>query len=60
MPDPGEGHICDRCAREHAVIYELFDDSTGKTYSVGSGCAKQSYGFDGREASSFLIPSRLV
>ena len=47
MPlSPGEGHTCDRCSREHAVVYELLDEDTGKTYSVGSGCAKQAYGFD--------------
>jgi len=44
--EPGEGHICDRCGAEHAVIYEIEDTVTGKRYSVGSGCAKQQFGFE--------------
>jgi len=47
MPlEPGEGHICDRCGAEHAVVYVVKDLTTNKTYSVGSGCAKASFGFD--------------
>lgn len=47
MPlEPGEGHVCDRCGAEHAVVYVVEDTETGKTYRVGSGCAKQSFGFD--------------
>ncbi len=43
---PGEGHVCDRCGAEHAVVYELLDEDTGKHYSVGSTCAKRQFGFD--------------
>ncbi len=43
---PGEGHICDRCGAEHAVVYEVLDDETGKHYSVGSSCAKRQFGFE--------------
>lgn len=43
---PGEGHICDRCGREHAVLYEVLDDAANKTYVVGSGCAQKQFGFD--------------
>ena len=47
MPlEPGEGHTCDRCGAEHAVVYVVEDTITHKHYSVGSGCAKQSFGFD--------------
>jgi hypothetical protein len=47
MPlEDGMGHFCDRCGREHALVYELTDDDNGKTYKVGSGCAKQDFGFD--------------
>jgi len=47
MPlEPGEGHICDRCGAEHAVVYELEDTETGKHYSVGSGCVKRQFGFE--------------
>lgn len=47
MPlEPGEGHVCDRCGAEHAVVYVVEDTETGKTYRVGSCCAKQSFGFD--------------
>lgn len=47
MPlEPGEGHVCDRCGAEHAVVYVVEDTETGRTYRVGSGCAKQSFGFD--------------
>lgn len=43
---PGEGHICDRCGAEHAVVYEVRDEETGKEYAVGSSCAKQQFGFE--------------
>jgi hypothetical protein len=47
MPlEPGEGHVCDRCSAEHAIVYVVEDLTTHKTYSVGSGCAKASFGFD--------------
>jgi hypothetical protein len=47
MPlEPGTGHVCDRCGAEHAVVYVVEDVESGKTYRVGSGCAKQSFGFD--------------
>ena len=47
MPlESGEGHLCDRCETEHALVYVVEDTTTGKTYRVGSGCAKQSFGFD--------------
>lgn len=47
MPlEPGEGHICDRCEAEHALVYVVEDTSSGKCYRVGSGCAKKSFGFD--------------
>jgi hypothetical protein len=42
----GECHICDRCGAEHAVVWEVKDLDTGKVYSVGSGCAKQTFGFE--------------
>jgi hypothetical protein len=42
----GEGHICDRCEREHAIIFKVQDTETGKLYSVGSGCAQKTFGFD--------------
>lgn len=44
--EPGEGHLCDRCGAEHAVVYELLDEVTGKHYAVGSTCAKRQFGFD--------------
>lgn len=43
---PGEGHICDRCGAEHAVVYEVRDEETGKEYAVGSSCAKKQFGFE--------------
>jgi hypothetical protein len=47
MPlEAGEGHICDRCGAEHAVVYEVLDDETGKHYAVGSSCAKRQFGFE--------------
>lgn len=47
MPlEPGEGHICDRCGAEHAIVYEIMDTETSKVYAVGSGCAKQQFGFE--------------
>jgi hypothetical protein len=47
MPlEPGEGHVCDRCGAEHAIVYVVEYLVTHKTYSVGSGCAKASFGFD--------------
>jgi hypothetical protein len=47
MPlEPGESHVCDRCGAEHAVVYVVEDLTTHKTYAVGSGCAKASFGFD--------------
>ena len=42
---PGEGHVCDRCGAEHAVVYVVEDSDTGKTYRVGSSCAKANFGF---------------
>jgi hypothetical protein len=44
--EPGEGHVCDRCGAEHALVYVVEDTTTHKQYNVGSGCAKQSFGFD--------------
>ena len=44
--EAGEGHICDRCGAEHAIVYVVEDTDTLKTYSVGSTCAKASFGFD--------------
>lgn len=47
MPlSPGEGHICDRCGAEHAVVYTVLDTNTNKQYDVGSGCATQQFGFE--------------
>lgn len=47
MPlEPGEGHVCDRCGAEHAIVYVVKDLTTHKTYRVGSGCAQASFGFD--------------
>jgi hypothetical protein len=47
MPlEPGEGHTCDRCGAEHAIVFEVQDTETGKVYAVGSTCAKQSFGFE--------------
>lgn len=43
---PGEGHICNRCGAEHAVVFEVRDTYTQKTYAVGSTCAKKSFGFE--------------
>jgi hypothetical protein len=43
---PGAGHVCDRCGAEHAVVYEVLDDDTGKHYAVGSSCAKRQFGFE--------------
>lgn len=42
----GAGHFCDRCGAEHAIVYEVEDTETGKVYAVGSGCAKQQFGFE--------------
>lgn len=47
---PGEGHTCDRCGTEHAIVFEVRDDETGKIFSVGSGCARQQFGFDPEKA----------
>jgi hypothetical protein len=55
--EAGAGHICDRCGAEHAIVYEVEDDTTGKVYAVGSGCAKQQFGFDpdkSEEAKRFI------
>lgn len=58
MPlEPGEGHVCDRCGAEHAVVYEVLDDETGKHYAVGSSCAKRQFGFEpskDKEAKSLI------
>jgi len=43
---PGEGHVCDRCGAEHAIIYTVLDTDSDKQYEVGSGCAKQQFGFE--------------
>ena len=43
---PGEGHVCDRCGAEHAVVYEVEDTEGNGTYRVGSSCAKASFGFE--------------
>lgn len=56
MPLPaGEGHVCDRCGAEHAVVYAVLDDETGKTYQVGSSCARRQFGFDVDRASRSLV-----
>jgi hypothetical protein len=58
---PGEGHVCDRCGAEHAVVYEVLDDMTGKHYAVGSSCAKKQFGFDpsqDKEAKKLIRASR--
>lgn len=44
--EPGEGHVCDRCGAEHAVVFVVQDQETGEQYRVGSGCAKKNFGFD--------------
>jgi hypothetical protein len=58
MPlEHGDGHICDRCGAEHAVVYEVEDSEAGKMYSVGSGCATKQFGFDvenSRESKSLV------
>ena len=60
MPlDPGEGHTCDRCGAEHAVIYSVEDGETGRRYKVGSSCAKKQFGFDvDREARTLVKEAR--
>jgi hypothetical protein len=56
---PGEGHACDRCGAEHAVIYTVEDGETGRRYEVGSSCAKKQFGFDAdREAKSLIREAR--
>lgn len=54
---PGEGHICDRCEAEHAVVYVVQDTETGKEYRVGSSCAKAQFGFevDKQEEAKALV-----
>jgi len=54
MPlSPGEGHVCDRCGAEHAVVYVVTDTETGSHYRVGSSCAQAQFGFDvGRDAEA--------
>jgi len=54
---PGEGHVCDRCGAEHAIVFTVLDTETNKTYSVGSGCARQQFGFepDNDKATKDLI-----
>ena len=42
----GEGHICDRCGAEHAVVYTLLDTDSKEQFKVGSGCAQRAFGFD--------------
>jgi hypothetical protein len=61
MPlDPGEGHICDRCGAEHAVIYSVEDGETSRRYEVGSSCAKKQFGFDvDREARTLVKEARV-
>jgi len=63
MPlDPGEGHTCDRCGAEHAVIYSVedTDSETGRRYEVGSSCAKKQFGFDvDREARTLVKEARV-
>lgn len=55
----GEGHICDRCGAEHAIVFEVEDTETGKVYAVGSRCATQQFGFepDKDEEAKRLIKS---
>lgn len=63
MPlEPGEGHICDRCEAEHALVYVVEDTSAGKLYRVGSGCAKKSFGFDPEKdaGAKSLVKTRKV
>lgn len=48
---PGEGHECDRCGAEHAVVYVVLDTDTGKQYKVGSSCARRSFGFEPGETA---------
>lgn len=60
---PGEGHLCDRCGREHAVLYEVLDDVTHKTHVVGSGCAQKQFGFDvakNEDAKTLVKQARLA
>jgi hypothetical protein len=42
----GEGHICDRCGAEHAIVYTLLDTDSKEEFKVGSGCAQRAFGFD--------------
>jgi hypothetical protein len=44
--EAGAGHVCDRCGAEHSVVYVVEDTVAGKTYSVGSTCARAQFGFD--------------
>jgi hypothetical protein len=57
MPlEAGEGHVCDRCGAEHAVVYEVLDTDTGKRYAVGSTCAQKQFGFEvGKDAEAKAI-----
>jgi len=34
----GEGATCDRCGKEHAIVYKMEHQKTGKQACVGSGC----------------------
>jgi hypothetical protein len=53
--EAGAGHACDRCGAEHAVVYVVEDEATGKTYSVGSTCARSQFGFDANAEARELI-----
>lgn len=59
--EAGEGHICDRCGAEHAVVFEVLDDETGKHYAVGSSCATKQFGFEpsqAKEAKALIRSSK--
>jgi hypothetical protein len=53
--EAGEGHLCDRCGTEHAVVYDVQDTESGKIYQVGSTCAKKQFGFDVVEEARELV-----
>lgn len=38
----GEGHLCDRCDREHALVFHITDGV--RSLAVGSGCVKVATG----------------
>jgi hypothetical protein len=50
LPIPKEEyHICDRCNRLHAKVYEV-EDNDKKTYEIGAGCCRNHFDWEPTKA----------